>query len=245
MDDHLGAVITVIGMTCDVMGGLYLAYDLLGGENGPLCLVTKIVNYSALMILILTFPMGLKFALIAGFGLGAALGLHLDRAGKNLPDTNKFLLSLAVIRSVALGLAILTSGNYELALLVAIVVLFLSMVLPKLGLSPAAIYHSAAVPKLRVRQLFVAVFIGFLALTLSVLTVSISGGDQSVMNYAIKFGIAFIFTMIIVTTISPTIEYYSDHLPPKAFGTGGVILFLVGFFIQAIPSVAVIFDVAK
>lgn len=245
MDDHLGAIITVIGMTCDVMGGLYLAYDLLGGENGPLCLLTKIVNYSALMILILLFPMGLKFALIAGFGLGAALGLHLDRAGKNLPDTNKFLFALALIRAAALGLAILTSGNFELALIVSVGVMILSMVLPKLGLSPAAIYHSAAIPKLRVRQLFVALFIGSLALLLSILSVSITGGSQSMMNYAIKFGMAFICTMIIVTTVSPTIEYYSDHLPPKAFGTGGVILFLVGFVIQAIPSVAVIFDVAK
>jgi membrane-bound ClpP family serine protease len=35
IDRHVIAGISIAGTVCDVMGGLYLAYDLLGGNNGP------------------------------------------------------------------------------------------------------------------------------------------------------------------------------------------------------------------
>jgi len=36
MDKHTVALISIIGTSLDVLGALYLAYDLLGGEHGPL-----------------------------------------------------------------------------------------------------------------------------------------------------------------------------------------------------------------
>src|SRR5690348_14972433 len=46
IDRHVIAGISVVGTICDVMGGLYLAYDLLGGNNGPLCTLTRVVTYT-------------------------------------------------------------------------------------------------------------------------------------------------------------------------------------------------------
>ena len=43
-------------MACDLVGGLYLAYDLFGGEKGPLSTLTRLVNYSLLMIAGFIFP---------------------------------------------------------------------------------------------------------------------------------------------------------------------------------------------
>jgi hypothetical protein len=34
IDRHVIAGISIAGTVCDVMGGLYLAYDLLGGNSG-------------------------------------------------------------------------------------------------------------------------------------------------------------------------------------------------------------------
>jgi len=46
MDHHAVAAISITGICLDVLGGLYLAYDLLGGQYGPLRLLTKMVTYS-------------------------------------------------------------------------------------------------------------------------------------------------------------------------------------------------------
>ncbi len=80
MDDHISAVITIIGMTCDVMGGLYLAYDLWVERTGPLARLTKIVNYSVLLVLAVPNDNGFKFAPSLELLLVLALGLHFDRA---------------------------------------------------------------------------------------------------------------------------------------------------------------------
>jgi hypothetical protein len=41
IDKHTLALISIIGSSFDVLGALYLAYDLLGGEHGPLRTLTR------------------------------------------------------------------------------------------------------------------------------------------------------------------------------------------------------------
>ena len=38
-------VLSLTGVILDAIGGLYLAYDLLGGKHGPLRTITKSVSY--------------------------------------------------------------------------------------------------------------------------------------------------------------------------------------------------------
>ena len=60
MDHHTLAAISITGTSLDVLGSLYLAYDLLGGQHGPLRLLTRAVTYS------LVFGIGL---ILCGFAL--------------------------------------------------------------------------------------------------------------------------------------------------------------------------------
>src|SRR5579863_4575035 len=84
VDRHLIAGISIIGTVCDVMGGLYLAYDLLGGNNGPLRTLTRVVTYSFIFCVGYSLPLGLLFgplrgiaaALVVGIGLGIILGIE-------------------------------------------------------------------------------------------------------------------------------------------------------------------------
>src|ERR1035437_7191578 len=46
MDHHTVAAVSITGTCLDVLGSLYLAYDLLGGQHGPLRLLTRAVTYS-------------------------------------------------------------------------------------------------------------------------------------------------------------------------------------------------------
>jgi hypothetical protein len=65
IDRHVIAAISIVGTVCDVLGGLYLAYDLLGGTNGPLRTLTRVVTYS----LIFSVGYGLPFGPLKGVEL--------------------------------------------------------------------------------------------------------------------------------------------------------------------------------
>ncbi len=43
IDKHTIALISIIGCSLDLLGAMYLAYDLLGGEHGPLRTLTRAV----------------------------------------------------------------------------------------------------------------------------------------------------------------------------------------------------------
>lgn len=66
VDRHTIALISIIGSSLDVLGALYLAYDLLGGEHGPLRTLTRGVTYGAL------FGLGYGLALGPVFGCSGA-----------------------------------------------------------------------------------------------------------------------------------------------------------------------------
>jgi hypothetical protein len=67
MDHHTVAAISVSGTCLDVLGSLYLAYHLLGGQQGPLRLLTRAVTYSIL------FGIGYRVGLGLFFGLASVL----------------------------------------------------------------------------------------------------------------------------------------------------------------------------
>src|SRR5256885_946115 len=57
VDHHVVAAVSITGTFIDVIGSLFLAYDLLGGQHGPLRLITRAVTYS------LVFSMGYALTL--------------------------------------------------------------------------------------------------------------------------------------------------------------------------------------
>ena len=76
MDHHTLAAVSITGTCLDVVGSLYLAYDLLGGQHGPLRLLTRAVTYS--MVFVVGFGLGQQ---IAGLGIEpVAFGAEFDRA---------------------------------------------------------------------------------------------------------------------------------------------------------------------
>jgi hypothetical protein len=63
IDKHTVTLISIIGCSLNLLGALYLAYDLLGGEHGPLRTLTRAITY------------GVLFGGGYGLGLGAIFGL--------------------------------------------------------------------------------------------------------------------------------------------------------------------------
>ena len=70
MNHHTVAAISIAGSCLDVLGSLYLAYDLLGGRHGPLRLLTRAVTYSIIYGIGFGIGLGPFFGLAAGVMTG-------------------------------------------------------------------------------------------------------------------------------------------------------------------------------
>jgi hypothetical protein len=73
IDKHTVALISIAGSLLDVLGALYLAYDLLGGEHGPLRTLTRGVTYGAVFGAGYGLTLGPVFGLVAGAAHGITL----------------------------------------------------------------------------------------------------------------------------------------------------------------------------
>src|SRR5215468_4678136 len=74
LDRHTLALISIIGSSLDVLGVLYLSYDLLGGEHGPLRTLTRAVTYGVLFGIGYGIAGGPVFGVISGIAHGITLG---------------------------------------------------------------------------------------------------------------------------------------------------------------------------
>jgi hypothetical protein len=66
IDRHTLAVVSIVGSSLDMLGALYLAYDLLGGEHGPLRTLTRGVTYGTLFGTGYGLALGPVFGLVSG-----------------------------------------------------------------------------------------------------------------------------------------------------------------------------------
>src|ERR1700722_14465652 len=85
IDKHTLALISIIGSCLDVLGALYLAYDLLGGEHGPLRILTRAVTYGALFGTGYGLALGPVFGVVTGLAHGVTLAWEFSRASRQEP----------------------------------------------------------------------------------------------------------------------------------------------------------------
>src|SRR6201984_1596532 len=84
MDHHTVATVSITGTFLDVLGSLYLAYDLLGGQHGPLRLLTRAVTYSVVFGIGYGLGLGLFFGIASGIATGITLSSEFNRAARGL-----------------------------------------------------------------------------------------------------------------------------------------------------------------
>src|ERR1700730_7534771 len=101
IDKHTIALISIIGCSLDLLGALYLAYDLLGGEHGPLRTLTRAVTYGVLFRIGCGRGLCAIFGLASGFTTGVILGWECSRAAKHRPKPGFWYnLAMNAIRAV-------------------------------------------------------------------------------------------------------------------------------------------------
>jgi hypothetical protein len=102
---HTLALISIIGSSLDVLGALYLAYDLLGGEHGPLRTLTRGVTYTVLFGSGYALFLGPVFGVAAGAANGLILAAEYSRTSKGKPSPGFWYdTAMSALRGAAFGL---------------------------------------------------------------------------------------------------------------------------------------------
>ena len=80
--------------------------------------------------------------------------------------------------------------------------------------------------------------IGIAAVVTGVLTLGIQGILRD-----LAIGVAVTVAGGVLSTISPFIEWWADHLPPRRLGAFGAILLLIGLGLSSLQYWVTIFDI--
>jgi hypothetical protein len=251
MDHHAVAAVSIVGICFDLLGSLYLAYDLLGGQHGPLRLLTRAVTYSTIFGIGYGLGLGLFFGLVAGLATGITLSIELNRASRGLQHYSLPWEALfSAIRAFAFGFGLSRTLGFGFAIAFGTLITLGQVFAYSRGMRPAIDYEASRRTRLTRRQFWgtVARTFGYIATALicNVLFNRSSpthAWSLAVWLFAIRVGLVTGLVTGVLATVNPYIEYYADNLPERRLGAFGIGLILCGFTLQSLQYWLSLFDV--
>jgi hypothetical protein len=244
MDHHAVAAISVTGIWLDVLGGLYLAYDLLGGQHGPLRLLTRMVTYSIVFGVGYGIGLGLFFGIASGVATGVTVAIELQRAGRKHDHYSlPWEILFSTIRSIAFGAGLYRMLGLPYALAFALFTTAGQILAYLRGMRPGLDYAASRKPRLSRRQLSGVIIrtIGYIVTAL--LCSAVVQHVDNAWSFAVRLGVVTGVVTAVGTTVNPFIEYYADNLPERRLGVFGIWLVLCGFALQSFQYWMAIFDI--
>ena len=244
IDRHTLALVSIVGNCLDVLGALYLAYDLLGGEHGPLRTLTRGVTYGVLFGSGYGLALGPVFGLASGVAHGVTLAWEFSRASRRGPKPG-FWYDAAMSAIRGGGFAVGAGYLYGPAFGATFGALSTvgQVIAYRFGIRPTLDYQPVARPRLTKYQ--------FLAAVNRTVGYSVTGYVSSLVaqqrEHAVAVGLKAGLAIGVVTAISNActslIEWIVDHVPEKRLGVFGVALILIGFTLQSVQYWAALLDV--
>ena len=244
MDHHIVAAISITGTCFDVLGSLYLAYDLLGGQHGPLRLLTRAVTYSIVFGVGYGLGLGFFFGLAAGVTAGITLSIELNRAARGLDHYSLFWEGLfSAIRGFGYGAGLYRMSGLGFAIAFGILITVGQIFAYSHGMRPAIDYEASRRPRLTRRQFKGTLVrtVGFMATAL-ICSAFVHHVDHA-WSFAIHVGLVIGIVTGLGTMVNPYIEYYADNLPERRLGAFGIGLIFCGFALQSLQYWLALFDV--
>jgi hypothetical protein len=245
IDKHTLALVSIIGSSLDVLGALYLAYDLLGGEHGPLRTLTRAVTYGALFGAGYGLALGPVFGLACGAAHGITLAWELSRASRRGPKPGFWYdTAMGAIRGggFALGTAYLYGGAFGAAFGALSTVG--QAIAYRAGIRPDLDYRPATRPRMTKLQFFAAMnrTMGYAAA--AYISALIAHRRADALSIGLKAGLVIGAVTAIGGSCTPFVEWIADHVPEKRMGVFGVGLILTGFALQSVQYWLALLDVA-
>lgn len=244
MNHHTLAAISIAGSCLDVVGSLYLAYDLLGGQHGPLRLLTRAVTYSVVFVVGYGLGLGLVFGVAAGVATGVTMSIELNRAAHGLDHYSwPWEGVCAAIRGFAVGGGLYPVVGFGFAASFAALITGGQIYAYSQGMRPALDYSASRRPRLTGRQFWGTVrrTIGYIASAL--ICSAFIHHLEHPWRFAIRVGLVTGIVTGVGVTFIPYIEYLAENLPERRLGAFGIGLILCGFALQSLQYWLTLFDV--
>lgn len=244
MNHHSVAAISIAGTCLDVLGSLYLAYDLLGGQHGPLRLLTRAVTYSVVFGIGYGLGIGPFLGIVSGIATGITIAIELNRAARGLDHYSLPWEALfSAIRGLGFAAGLYPTVGLGFAVAFAILITIGQVFAYFRGMRPATDYAVFRRPRFTRRQFWGTVIrtVGYIATALACSTF-IHHVDHTWL-FAIRVGLVTGIVTAVGITVNPYIEYYADNLPQRRLGIFGIGIILCGFALQSVQYWLALLDV--
>jgi len=245
MDKHTLALISILGSSLDVLGALYLAYDLLGGEHGPLRTLTRAVTYGALFGTGYGLALAPVFGLASGVAHGITLAWEFSRESRNEPKPGFWLdTSMSAIRGCGFALGASYSFGAVFGGTFGVLSTAGQAIAYRVGIRPTIDYKPATRPRITQRQLLAAAnrTVGY-AVT-GYISSLVAQQREHAIGVGLKTGLALGVVTAIVNACTPFVEWSADRVPERRMGVLGVGLILIGFTLQSVQYWLALLDVS-
>jgi len=244
IDHHFLAAVSIAATCLDVLGTLYLAYDLLGGEHGPLRLLTRAVTYSIVFGIGYAIGLGFFFGVVSGVATGVTVAIELNRAARqeghySLPWEALF----SAVRGAGFAAGLYPMVGLRFVVAFGILITGGQVIAYSRGMRPGTDYTAARRPHLSRRQFWGTVLrtVGYSA---AALACSIFAQHlEHPWRFAVRVGVVTGLVTAVGIIVNPYIEYYADRLPQRALGVLGIALILCGFVLQSVQYWVALLDV--
>lgn len=238
------AAVSIAGTCLDVIGSLYLAYDLLGGQHGPLRLLTRAMTYSIVFGVGYGLGLGWFFGLASGVTSGVTIAIELNRAARGLDHYSLWWEGwFSAIRGIAFGACLWRNLGLEFAAAFAVLLTLGQIFAYSRGIRPAMDYAATGRPRITRRHAW-AILVRTVGYTATALLCSalVQHVDHA-WAFAIRVGLVIGVVTGIGGAVVPLIEYFADNLPERRLGAFGIALILCGFALQSFQYWVVVLDV--
>lgn len=244
MNHHTLATVSIVGCFLDLLGALYLAYDLLGGEHGPLRALSRGVTYGALFAIGYGIPLGPVFGIACGLTHGITLAWEFSGASRGRSHPGFWHDAAAsTIRGLGHGIGgawyfgpifgLVFGGISSLAQIAAYTI----GVRPTMNYAPARRLRISGFQMLTVLNRTVGY--GVLAWW----CVRLVHQPARALSFGLRIGPIVGFVTFLLSASSPVIEWAADHIPERRLGVFGVVLILSGFALQSVQYWITLLDV--
>jgi len=232
-------ILSLIGVILDALGGLYLAYDLLGGKKGPLRTVTKSISYGVLFAGVYWLPLGVWFGLAGLLVSGPTLSVEIER--RNDRGTRSFLetLGYSLPRALSFGVAGWLSKDAGFGIAFGILCA-IGLVAAYMIVGPPTLPGRPRINRAVLKRGVVR------ALTIGLAAV-LSGAihkERHALSYGIEVGLVTGLASGVLLSIAPAIEAWVDNLPTYRLGAYGAILVVIGSVLQTLQYLFPLLEVS-